>query len=69
MQTGIIARVLLVRGFGFLKPDSGEADVFFHSSSLVRLAFAKALIGQRVEFVVTETMRGPRAQVVQPVTT
>ena len=46
------------RGFGFIKPEGSHEDVFIHYFNL-KGAFA-LLKGQRVEFDVEDTYRGPR---------
>ena len=53
----------LCAGFGFIKPDwPGSKDVFFHSSALMDgLYFHDLEEGQRIEYEVTETERGPAA--------
>ena len=47
------------RGFGFIKPEGPHDDVFVHYSNL-KGAFA-LLRGQRVEFEIEDTYKGPRA--------
>jgi len=34
MPTGVIKKLVLERGFGFIKPAAGGADIFFHCSAL-----------------------------------
>jgi CspA family cold shock protein len=34
MSSGVIKKLVMERGFGFIKPDEGGADIFFHCSSL-----------------------------------
>lgn len=34
MATGVIKKYFDERGFGFLKPDDGGGDVFFHAKNL-----------------------------------
>ena len=38
------------RGFGFIIPDGGTHDFFFHMSALEAIAFDQLREGQRVEF-------------------
>ena len=34
MATGTIKKLVMERGFGFIKPDEGGSDIFFHCSAL-----------------------------------
>lgn len=56
---GTVKRWLSGRGYGFIEPDEGEGDVFVHNSE-IRGAYSLRE-GQRVEFDVEKTDRGPRA--------
>ena len=47
------------RGFGFIKPEGPHEDVFVHHSNLNGAYML--LRGQRVEFEVEDTHKGPRA--------
>ena len=50
------------RGFGFLAPEDGSADVFVHASEILGDGGAKVLReGQAVEFEIGEGDRGPQA--------
>lgn len=57
MATGIIARIIRGRGFGFIKPEGGTEEIFFHSSSVEHPTFDELNEGQQVEF---ETEPDPR---------
>ena len=60
-MTGTIARLLIDKGFGFIRDESG-VEHFFHRSSVRRGAVFELLReGQRVEFSVEESTKGPRA--------
>lgn len=54
-------------GYGFIKPEDGEKDVFFHASSLVEIAFDDLKEGDFVTFEVEEGPKGPAATNVQKV--
>lgn len=56
---GTVKRWLLGRGYGFIEPDGGGKDVFVHHSEIGGAYELKE--GQRVEFEVQSTYRGPRA--------
>ncbi|RKW70398.1 cold-shock protein [Galactobacter caseinivorans] len=45
------------KGFGFIAPDDGSADVFAHFSAISGSGFRNLEEGQRVEF---ETVSGPK---------
>lgn len=60
MQTGIIAG-LTDRGFGFIKRDGVEKDLFFHSGELVNVKFDELREGDKLEFMVEDGDKGPKA--------
>ena len=49
MSKGTIKR-LMDRGFGFIKTEEQEEDLFFHRSELQDVQFADLREGQEVEF-------------------
>ncbi len=50
MATGIIKRLVAERGFGFVAEEGREGELFFHASTVRRVAFEGLRVGQRVEF-------------------
>lgn len=60
MQTGIIA-VLTEKGFGFIKVEGQEKDVFFHSNELVNVKFDELRAGDKLSFEVEQGEKGPKA--------
>ena len=48
------------KGYGFIHSEEGN-DVFFHYSSLIMDGFKTAEVGEKVEFDLEESDRGPRA--------
>ncbi len=60
MFNGTIARLLIDKGFGFIR-DEGGTEHFFHRSSVRGAVFELLREGQRVEFTIEESPKGPRA--------
>ena len=61
---GVIKRLAMDRGFGFITPDGGARDdYFFHRSGLARdgKRFDELREGERVEFEEEGSPKGPRA--------
>lgn len=50
-----------VKGYGFIQPDGQEKDVFVHFSAIQGEGYRNLDEGQRVEFVVEDTGKGPQA--------
>ncbi len=49
------------RGFGFIKREGQEKDLFFHANELVGVAFNDLREGDIVTFEVTDGPKGPQA--------
>ncbi len=50
MARGTIKSLHADRGFGFITPEEGGPDVFFHQTAVLGLGFAQLRDGQRVEY-------------------
>jgi CspA family cold shock protein len=57
---GKITRIVKDRGFGFVKMDGSEEDLFFHHSALDEGAFDSLEVGQTLEFDTAPDTRDPR---------
>ena len=55
------------KGYGFIAPDDGTADVFVHHSAIEADGFRSLQDNQRVEYNVTRGAKGPQAEQVRPV--
>ena len=60
MEQGTIAR-LTDKGFGFIKREGQEKDLFFHSNELEGVTFDELREGDTVTFEVGESPKGPNA--------
>lgn len=60
MQQGTIAR-LTDKGFGFIKIEGQEKDLFFHSNELQGVSFDELREGDKVSFEVADSPKGPNA--------
>ena len=61
MATGTVKKVIADRGFGFITAEDGK-DYFFHRGGVVApLDFDRLQGGERVEFEVESSPKGPRA--------
>jgi cold shock protein len=49
------------KGFGFIAPDDGSADVFVHSSEIQGGGYRSLEENQRVQFEVGQGAKGPQA--------
>jgi CspA family cold shock protein len=57
MPTGTVKWFNADKGFGFIAPDDGSADVFAHFSAINSSGYRSLTENQKVEF---ETERGPK---------
>ena len=49
------------RGFGFITPDDGQKDVFFHAKDLQDVEFNDLKEGESVTFEIVDGPKGPAA--------
>ncbi|WP_207477915.1 cold-shock protein [Arenibaculum pallidiluteum] len=57
MATGTVKWFNATKGFGFIQPDDGTADVFVHISAVQRAGMSDLREGQKLSF---EAIRDPQ---------
>ena len=61
-MTGTIKKIIRQKGFGFIVPDDGSDDIFFHRGSLApRVKFEDINEGDSVQFQTRRGEKGPVA--------
>ena len=55
------------KGFGFIAPDDGTADVFVHHSAIDMSGYRTLEENQKVEYTVQQGPKGPQAAQVRTV--
>ncbi|GAB2469416.1 cold-shock protein [Xylanimonas ulmi] len=61
MTTGTVKWFNAEKGFGFIAPSDGSADVFAHFSEIASSGFRTLEESQNVEFDVAQGPKGPQA--------
>ena len=67
MASGTVEWFNAEKGYGFIAPEDGSADVFAHYSAIQSQGFRTLEENQRVEFDVTQGPKGPQAENIRPV--
>jgi len=60
-MTGTVVKIVDDRGFGFIKPDEGDKELFFHARSLAEGVFDELRENDKVTFEIEEGPKGPAA--------
>jgi cold shock protein len=67
VATGTVKWFSAEKGFGFITPEDGSADVFVHFSAIAGDGYRNLDENQRVEYAVSQGQKGPQAANVRPV--
>ena len=59
--TGTVKWFSRAKGYGFIEPDGGDQDVFVHYSAIAGEGYRNLSEGQRVEFTIEDSPKGPQA--------
>ena len=61
-MTGTVKKIIRQKGYGFIVPDDGSDDIFFHRGSLApRVQFDDINEGDTVQFQTRKGEKGPMA--------
>ena len=66
MATGTVKWFSAEKGFGFITPDDGTADVFVHFSAISGEGYRNLEENQKVEYDLGQGPKGPQASNVRP---
>jgi len=61
MATGTVKFFNATKGFGFISPETGGADVFVHISAVERAGMRTLVEGQKVNFEVVQDRRSGKS--------
>lgn len=64
-QTGIVNRFNKIKGYGFITPDNGGAEVFVHFSQVEMAGYKELKIGQHIRYNLETGERGDFATKVE----
>ncbi|HET7531204.1 MAG TPA: cold-shock protein [Mycobacteriales bacterium] len=67
MAQGTVKWFNETKGFGFIAPEDGSADVFVHYSAISGNGFKTLADGQKVEYNVTQGQKGLQASDVRAI--
>jgi cold shock protein len=66
MATGTVKWFNSEKGFGFIAPDDGTADVFARYSAIASSGYRSLEENQKVQFEVAQGPKGPQVENIRP---
>jgi cold shock CspA family protein/ribosome-associated translation inhibitor RaiA len=63
---GVVSKIFRDEGYGFILPEAGGEEVYFHKNAVHELAFDDMEDGMEVTFNIEEGQKGPQANAVKP---
>ena len=66
MATGTVKWFSKEKGYGFITPDEGGADLFVHHTNITMNGFRTLVDGQKVDYQPGQGKKGPEATKVSP---
>jgi CspA family cold shock protein len=66
MPTGTVKWFNAEKGFGFIAPDDGGADLFAHYSAIASSGYRSLEENQKVEYEAEQGPKGPQAANIRP---
>lgn len=58
METGVVIRFNAIKGYGFIKPQNSDTEVFIHFSEVQSRGYKELNEGQKVSYVLEKGARG-----------
>lgn len=67
VTTGVVKWFNNTKGFGFIKADGRDNDIFVHYSAIVGSGYRSLAEGDRVQFVIAQGAKGEEARNVEKI--
>jgi len=61
MNTGTVKWFNATKGFGFIQPDNGGADIFVHISAVERAGMRSLADGQKISYEIVQDRRSGKS--------
>ena len=61
-QTGTVKRFNKIKGYGFITPDTNNAEVFVHFSEVQSPGYKELMVGQRIRYTLAQGEKGDFAK-------